>query len=168
MTSEQFKYIWKTKVTANAPWYPSASNQDTAKLYRSKLSKYSKEILSRAVDKLLVDETDRLPSVGKFLEYCRWMLGEVDSPRKRVLCPCCRNTGWIFLKDMNTSTPCDCQDAPEERKISVRYGMDKKCETGECWPGGATFIHSKKFNLDGCPKGAEHYQKFNDNNFVPF
>jgi hypothetical protein len=159
MTNEQFKYIWITKIVANGPWGISASDEHTAKLYRDKLSKYDKNVLSDAVDRMLVDETGKLPSVGKFIEYCRWVKGERGNPNPK-LCPCCQNTGWIYLKEKNTTIRCDCVNCPDMLKISTHYNQDKKCEAGECRPGGKVFVDEKPVKLPGCPKGEPHYKKY--------
>lgn len=160
MTKEQFKYIWNTKIKANGPWRLGALKENTARLYRDKLSKYDKDVLSKAVDKLLVDETGYLPTVGKFIEYCRWVLGEIPNPKPRNLCPCCRNTKWIYLKERDASVPCDCNKASNIPTISQREEENKKCEIGDCSPGGVTFEHTKKLKLGECPKGPKHYEKY--------
>jgi hypothetical protein len=157
MTKEEFKFIWETMIVANGPWYLAASDENTSKLYRDKLSRYDKDVLSKAVDKLLVDETGRLPPVGKFIEYCRWVKGERPCPNLK-LCPCCKGDGWIYLKGKNAVAPCGCNnETPEKYRIPV----PKRCEVGECDPGGKVFIDgTKRVELDKCPKGEAHYKKY--------
>lgn len=169
MTKEQFKFIWHTKVRANGPWKHAASDPETARMYRDKLTKYDKDVLSRAVDQLLIDESGTpnnprnfLPPVGTFIEYCQWVKNEGPGPKPKNLCPCCQNTGWIHLKEKDMVVPCDCNNSPGMPSISRQYGdgENKKCESGECSPSGVVFINGKPFTLPECPKGKEHYEKY--------
>jgi len=150
----EFLDIWSTKVSANGPWNYTASIPETSVLYRDKLSKFSKEVFSEAVDRLLTDEPDRLPGVGIFARYCQWVQEDMGVVKRVNECPCCRGTCWIYLKDKNAVTPCDCNGGfPPEKRISSIFHDDKKCETGECSPDGEAFNNQKRYKLAMCPKG---------------
>lgn len=156
MTKEEFKYIWVNKIATNAPWNYNAKEKGTRLLYLEKLIKFKKEVFSEAVDRLLDSEEGRrktLPSVGTFLQFCRWVAQEGPAPKTEI-CPCCCGESWIRDNDLDKVVPCDCNyNVVPKVRISNAFSPDKKCELGECDPEGFVFPNGQKTQLGRCPKG---------------
>jgi hypothetical protein len=156
MTETEFDNTWFKMVASNSTWDRAAINDKTIRMYRDRLIQYPVGVFEEAIKQLQNDKTDRLPSVGSFLEYCRMIEGE--QPKQKVkTCSCCGGTGFLLLKcqdGQERAFDCDCyiEQGNDRRTANYRnFGLNK-CHSLTCPnPGGKTKIE--------VPIGSFYYYK---------
>lgn len=146
MKKEEFHYLWETCVKPNSNWNYLAKQTKTFLLYYDTLKGFDKEILHEAIIRLQDSEEGAkgLPSLGNFLDYCRWVQDDRKQgkrPNQDKYCPCCDNSGWRYIKIKGEVfvTSCDCR----------KGGGVKECKNGD---------YCNLSDPSICPMGARFYQ----------